>query len=51
MSHWTEVPIPERNYMGILGQINHQVRAFDDKSESKTIDFDKGSIDKLKSNE
>ena len=48
---WTEVPVPERTDMGILGQINHQVRDLYEKSEAKTSDFDKGSRDKWKSNE
>ena len=38
-----EVPIPERTDMGILGQINHQVRDLDEKAESKSSDFDKVS--------
>ena len=37
--------------MGILVQITHQLRALDEKSESKTSDFDKGSRDKWESNE
>ena len=48
---WTEVSFPERTDMGILGQINHQVRSLYEKSEAKTSDFDKGSRDKWKSNE
>ena len=37
--------------MGILGQINHQVRALYDKAASKTSDFDIVSREKWKSNE
>ena len=37
--------------MGILGQINHQVRALYEKAASKTSYFDKGSREKYKSNE
>ena len=38
---WPEVPITERTDMGIIGQINHQVRDPSEKSASKTSDFDK----------
>ena len=37
--------------MGIIGQINHQVRALDDIAASKTSEFGKGSREKCKSNE
>ena len=37
---WPEVPVPERTDMGILGQINHQVRDMDQKAASETSDFD-----------
>ena len=45
-----EVPIPERTDMGIFGQITHKLRALDEKAASTTIDFDKGSREKWKSN-
>ena len=48
---WTEVPIPERTNMGILGQITHQVSTLDEKSVPTASDFDKGSREKWKSNE
>ena len=38
---WPEVPVPERTDMGILGQINHQVRSLCEKAEYKTSDFNK----------
>ena len=45
------VPIPEITDMWILGHITHQVRALDNKSASKTREFDKGPREKWKSNE
>ena len=38
---WPKVPITERTYMGIIGHINYQVRAMDEKAAYKTSDFDK----------
>ena len=46
-----EVTITERTDMGIICQINHQVRALDDIAASKTSDFGKGSREKCKINE
>ena len=46
-----KVPILERTDMGILGQINHQVKAMGEKAAYKPSDFDKVSKEKWKSNE
>ena len=39
----TEVPIPKRTDMGILGHITNQVSSLYDKAESKKSDFDKNT--------